>query len=461
MSGGSFSLRFALVIVSLAILHLFGVYHGRIAPHLMFALTLLLAASAASIFILAPRRSQTPEFKMASARVDLLTRIAACAFVVGAIGAFPGCPFVIWGMSLGPRLCFLGFVATACWFGFRRRALFVAVLTMVSILCRAPILVAGQLDPKTSDMLPLIVLACKRFLSGCNPYSYYLMPWKLPLTYLPATWLAFLPASFLGIDPRWFTVMLACGAIVVIFYAFPRSESDCMAGLRKLLFAMLMLSSLDLRFSAITPEPVFWIALSLFIFFLARDRHIPAAFAMGVCLAARQQAILLLPFYLVYLFKQLKGDSRWRCLALTLAVPILLCAPFVIDSPAEFVSGVYTRFGQFAMEKWINERAWENSLSFAPFFFEHGLHHALRPLVVSIQLLLYVLAIIRLRHLRDLLCLMGLSLLAFLLLSPIIWPYMFTPLLILLFGSFFAPRDSAEQTSSSRKQYPDERAHPS
>jgi len=458
LSGDSFRLRFALVIVSFATLHSFGVYHGRIAPSVMFLLTFVLSVAAASVLLLGLRRSPASECKMADARVELFSRIATCAFVIAAIGAFPGCPSVLWGMSLPVRLCFLALIAAACWFAFRRTSLFVAFLALVSVLCRAPIFSACRLDPKSSDMLPLIVLACKRFLSGCNPYSHYLMPWRLPLTYLPATWLPFLPACVLGIDPRWFTVLFACGAIVVIFYAFPISESICMAGLRKLLFAVLMLSSLDLRFSAITPEPVFWLALSLFIFFLARNKHIAAAFVMGVCLTARQQAILLLPFYLIYLFKRVSGNTRWRCLVLTLAVPTLLCVPFVIDSPAEFVSGVYTRFGAFALEKWINERAWENSLSFAPFFFEHGLHYVLRPLVVAMQLLLYVLAVIRLRQVKDLICFMGLSLLAFLLFSPIIWPYMFTPLLILLFGSFFAPRDGAESARSSGTQPPDERA---
>jgi len=446
------------MVVSFATLHWFGVYHGRTDAHLMFILTFLLAASASSVFILGLRRSPASECTMPAARVELFSRIAVSAFVVGAIGAFPGCPFVLWGMSLAARLWFLALVAAACWFAFRRTWLLVVILTLVSVLCRAPIFFASRLDPKTSDMLPLITLACKRFLSGCNPYSHYLMPWKLPLTYLPATWLPFLPAYFLGIDPRWFTVLFACGAIVVIFRAFPVSESDRMAGLRKLLFAMLMLSSLDLRFSAITPEPVFWLALSLFILSLARNRHIAAAFAMGVCLAVRQQAILLLPFYLIYLFRRVSGDSRWRCLVLTLAVPISLCVPFLIGSPAEFVSGVYTRFGPFALEKWINDRAWEHSLSFAPFFFEHGFHYVLSPLVVTMQLSLCVLAITRLRQLKDLLCFMGLSLLAFLLFSPIIWPYMFTPLLILLFGSFFATRDSAESAHSSGTRPPDERA---
>ena len=458
LSGGSFRLRFALVIVSFATLHVFGVYHGRIDPHLTFLLTLVLCVSASSAFVLGLVRSPATAQKMAEPKAMLLSRIAACVFVIAAIGAFPGCPFLLWGVSLPTRLCFLAVFAAACWLAFRRTWVFVVLLALASVLCRLPIFFASPLDPKTSDMLPLITLACKRFLSGANPYFHYLMPWTLPLTYLPATWLAFLPSHVLGIDPRWSTVLFSCAAVLVILRAFPISPSDPTAAPKKLLFAALMLSSLDLRFSAITPESVFWLALSLFILFLARDRHIEAAFAMGICLAARQQAILLLPFYLIYVFKRLSGDSRWRCLGLTLAVPTLLCLPFLIDSPAGFVSAVYTRFDPFALEKWINERAWENSLSFAPFFFEHQLHSVLKPIIAALQLVLYVLALRRLRRLSDLICFLGLSLLAFLLFSPIIWPYMFTPLLILLFGSFLAPRDLAESERSLETQVPDERA---
>ncbi|MBN2209405.1 MAG: hypothetical protein JW759_08935 [Candidatus Coatesbacteria bacterium] len=441
-------MRFALVTVSFATLHVFGVYHGRIDPHLMFLLTLVLSVSASLAFVVGLVSPSALVCKMAEPKVVLLSRIAAVLFVIAAIGAFPGCPFLLWGVSLPTRLCFLAVFAAACWVAFKRTWVFAALLALVSLLCRLPIFFAGPLDPKTSDMLPLITLACKRFLSGANPYFHYLMPWKLPLTYLPATWLAFLPGHVLGIDPRWSAVLFSCAAVLVVLDAFPISHTDPMAGPKRLLFAALMLSSIDLQFSAITPESFFWLALSLFILFLARDKHIEAALAMGVCLAARQQAILLLPFYLIYVFKQLSGDSRWRCLVLTFAIPILLCLPFLISSPAGFVSGVYTHFDPFALEKWINERAWENSLSFAPFSFEHQLHCGLKPIIAALQLALYLLALRRLRGLSDLICFLGLSLLAFLLFSPIIWPYMFTPLLILLFGSFIAPGDLAESERS-------------
>lgn len=434
LSVGKFSSRFALVIASIAALHILGLYYGRLNAYLMFCLTVLFAASTSLAFVLGRRGREPLSAGSVQPGNELFWRAATCGFVALAIGAFTGCPMFLGHRSLALGL--LALVVAACWLTFRRALSFASVLVFISLLCQASISLQAPLDPKHTDMLPLIKLACRRFLSGTNPYSHYLMPWDLPLTYLPATWLAFLPAYVLLIDPRFVTVLLCCSAILLVFGAFRLPDLDPNAGKAKLLLALVLFSSVTLRFSAITPGAVFWFLLSLFIVFVASERHIAAALTMGLCVASRQQAVLLLPFYAIFLFRRMDARAGWRCLLLAIAVPISLCLPFVIDSPHQFLDGIYGRFAPFAVEKWINERAWEKSLSFAPFFFQHGLEFLLKPIIAGTQLLILALAVRRLRELADLIDFMGLSLLSFLLFSPIIWPYMFTPLLILLLGSF-------------------------
>ncbi|RRR77234.1 MAG: hypothetical protein EI684_01745 [Candidatus Viridilinea halotolerans] len=75
------------------------------------------------------------------------------------------------------------------------------------------------LDPRQSDMLPLVQLALQNLTAGQSPYAIYTMPWELPLTYMPLTWLAYLPTYLLGLDLRLTNLvaeLVVLGAIVVL-----------------------------------------------------------------------------------------------------------------------------------------------------------------------------------------------------------------------------------------------------
>lgn len=446
--------------LSFTILHLFGVYYRGIGPCVMFFLVLLLAISASVTFCLNLREAGSTDAKRFLARADLAIGIIAAIYVVITIGFVPGCPLLIYGFPLVTKLVLLVLCATACLLSFRHSPVFASLVAALAILCRAPLWFSQPLNPANSDMLPLISLACKRFLSGQNPYSRYFLPWELPLTYLPAAWMPFLSTYILGIDPRWLVIALGTAAGLVIYRAFPGAGAERSDGLRKLFLALMLLSSIDLRYGSITPEPVFWLALACFVFALSRNQELMASVAMGICLCTRQQAVLFLPFYAIYLFKQRDILHAARMLTVCLAIPLLMCLPYLLTSPSNFTDGIYARFEFFSLEKWVTERTWEKELSFAPFFYEHNLYRLLKPTIVLIQLALIVLSLKRLRRLRDLVCFMGLSLLSFLVFSPVIWPYMYIPLLLLLFAAHFSPRSPASAGPGGNTRLQDGQASP-
>ncbi|MBN1593337.1 MAG: hypothetical protein JW941_08860 [Candidatus Coatesbacteria bacterium] len=435
MSGRSFWLRFILLVASYAVLHVFGLlFYGLSRPFLNVALTAILMLLTVTLLLLGLIKRADKMIDAVRPGNGLRWRILTCAFVALSVVFAPSCPAIKAGLSPLVRFLFLVLVVLLCWFSYRRTTAFVGLLAALSMICRAPI-AAAPIDPNHTDMLPLVLLACRRFLSGASPYMDYLMPWKLPLTYLPVIWLPFIPAEIFGLDPRWLSALFGCLAVIVLFRAFPVLERGPYAGAMKLLFAMFIFLSLDLQFGPTTPESVFWLALSLLVFSLSRDSDLGTAVAMGVCLATRQQAVFLLPLLVIYFFRRLGRREAMVSTALTVAVPLAVCLPFYIESPIRFFSGIYTRFGRFALQKWINDRVWEDALSFAPFFYEHGLQRILTPLVIALQLVLYGIALRCLKELSGLLSFMGLSMLLFLVLSPVIWPYMFTPLSILLAAS--------------------------
>ena len=52
------------------------------------------------------------------------------------------------------------------------------------------------------DMLPLVSAALQKFESGKSPYTTLYVPWPLPLTYPPLSFIPYLPFHYLGIDIR-------------------------------------------------------------------------------------------------------------------------------------------------------------------------------------------------------------------------------------------------------------------
>ena len=69
-----------------------------------------------------------------------------------------------------------------------------------------PIFEAEAINPKKSDIIPLIQLMVKRLFGegdGMPPYAVTNFGYKLPPTYLPMQWLPFVGAEVLGVDYRW------------------------------------------------------------------------------------------------------------------------------------------------------------------------------------------------------------------------------------------------------------------
>jgi hypothetical protein len=91
------------------------------------------------------------------------------------------------------------------------------------------------LHPGRSDMLPLIAAACREFLSGGFPYKVYALTHELALTYLPGLWGSFLPAAWLGVDPRFMNLLFLPLAVLIAKRSAPSLKAGpCSGSLDKL-----------------------------------------------------------------------------------------------------------------------------------------------------------------------------------------------------------------------------------
>src|SRR6201996_5181803 len=67
----------------------------------------------------------------------------------------------------------------------------------------------SPIDVTNADMLPIIKVMGERFIAGQHSHIYDIIPWIWHGTkpiYLPAMWLPYVPAIFMGIDMRWVAI---------------------------------------------------------------------------------------------------------------------------------------------------------------------------------------------------------------------------------------------------------------
>ena len=202
------------------------------------------------------------------------------------------------------------------------------------------------LTPMRSDMLPLIAVADARFLSGHFPYIVYTI-WNGTdfLTYLPLTWMAYLPASILHIDLRWMNVIFSLSAAGITYFSVSvrhRLYAAC------LLSAFLLLPYVQFRHELYSSLQ--WLVFAIAFRFCRRGRWLAASVALGCGAAASQLFWLIIPFFLLFLLLK----EGWRTCAVALALIVAAAAvwilPFLLAAPQQFLLCV---LGHWATTPWM------------------------------------------------------------------------------------------------------------
>ncbi len=187
-----------------------------------------------------------------------------------------------------------------------------------------------------SDMLPLIAAAVRRLVTGANPYGLYEIPHSVPLTYLPGAWLPFVPAVAFGLDPRVVQSLTTLAALALLVFAAPpsrRSITGCLAAL--FLFAPYVQYRHEIYLGTL------WLSLALTAFLHARGLSRSLGLALGWAVATSQFVWVILPVYVVQLYRK-DGARRTVFVAATsLATSLILAAPFLVLGPQEFGRGVF------------------------------------------------------------------------------------------------------------------------
>lgn len=317
-------------------------------------------------------------------------------------------------------------------------ALPVAAAVLAGLGLRAFDFAALPIDARRADMIPLVGAAVARLLDGHDPYVLYGMPWPLPLTYMPLTWLAYVPAALAGIDLRWTSTACELGLLALLWR---KARPDGRPLL--LVFAAWFTSTVMPYTDAITAMPVQSCALAAASVLVAtRSRAAPAA--VGAAAATTPLVGALAPLVVLGWWREGGG---WRLVAKRAAVAIavfaVLVVPWVVGNPRGFWVGPVRWFNNidgFPRRTWNQSHAWAWVPGLTGVFWTLGLERLLRPVQV---LLVGVIAVVVARASRPakpidpVVWLQGAlaTLVAFVAVNVIVWPYHYEPAVTLATGA--------------------------
>jgi hypothetical protein len=278
--------------------------------------------------------------------------------------------------------------------------IFVLVLAY-GVVVRFDIILTSPIDPNVADMLPLIRKAMAAFLSGDYPYQFYHLPWKLPLYYFPLLWLSYIPAHVLRLDIRIIGVLISAVLLFIFWHESRRArESAAPSSLKPLLVFLpgifFFLSPYTIFFTASGHSYPYWFCLAFFLYFLRNDKPAWAAVFLGLAVSTRQPAVILVPFYLIYLFKNFR---RKECLFLTALMAIsaaVLILPFFLVNPKAFLFDSLLGVEGELSYGWPTMILGSVGLTNAFFYF--GITRYLKIVQVTVLALIFGLALFKLRN---------------------------------------------------------------
>lgn len=292
------------------------------------------------------------------------------------------------------------------------------------------------LEPARGDMLPLVQQAIGNLLAGRSPYTTYSMPWELPLTYLPLTWLAYLPAFVAGIDLRWTNLVAEAGLLGAALFVCrqqPPERRQRATDSTLVLWAWIFLSPTVIRWDMVTSAPIGWAALAWTLALSVAGKNRASAVALGLAAATTPLIAVVAPLLALRWWRagglrELLGRG-----VMPAAIAALLLAPWFIWAPGPFLDGNVRWFNdlqRFPGQKWETEQTWATITGFSGFFWEWGREGWLKPIQAIAVAAIAGLYLARGATRVDLLGYATAALLVFTLFNPVLWPYLYNPALI-------------------------------
>ncbi len=216
---------------------------------------------------------------------------------------------------------------------------------------------AHPIDSRNSDIIPLIQIMCKRFLSGSYVYSMVTdFGYKLRATYLPAFWAPFTVANLTNIDYRWIAYSAWCIAALLLCIRSMKVSSPILRAMIPLVVfcSYYFLQRQNPGILEMTVELLISGYYMMLIVGLNQQNGVLQGIIISLCLLSRYSLVLWLPLYCFILF--VTHNRKQLCLSLTTVTIIVVIAyviPFLSKDWSIFYNG-YKYYDISANGEWTH-----------------------------------------------------------------------------------------------------------
>jgi len=224
--------------------------------------------------------------------------------------------------------------------------------------------------------------------------------------------MSYIPAVALRLDLRIVGIII-CAAIFFIFWQESRRRRGPIGGgpLESLLvfsLGVFFFISPYLIFFTATGHPYpYWLYLALYLYFLQNDRLALASVFLGLMISSRQPAIILVPFFIIYLSRNFRRGECFRWLSLSILSSAFFLLPFLLADPKAFLLDPL----HYIQPQWAGgmRAAILGSVGFTNIFYSLGISRWL-PLVQAVVMILFIwLALYKVRDKVSLFAYSGLA----------------------------------------------------
>lgn len=206
-------------------------------------------------------------------------------------------------------------------------------------------------DPSHSDVIPSIMHLASRFTEGKYPYTDITFPgyppgYVISPTYLPFTWLPYVPAELFHFDYRWIPVIALWLVAAYVFCRSVKRQSTFNTYGEALLVPVWSLVIWCMMAFAPEPPIAYTVESMIAAYYLLlaisinRKNQVLGGIALGLCLLSRYSILFWVPLYfLIIFFKRSKSSAIINALIVLAFFVFLYWLPFLRINPSLLVNG--------------------------------------------------------------------------------------------------------------------------
>ena len=259
----------------------------------------------------------------------------------------------------------------------------IILLTVVSLVVLIPLqgMIFHQypIAADKSDIIPLISIMVKRWLSGSYVYApSYDLGYLLSPTYLPLQWLPYTIAEVLHFDYRWISQLIWVIAFIILMSRVLKIDNFYLKLLVFVITYLLYYTIYDRERPMYVNTVEIMIAGYYMLFIMALNTHkvIYIAFAFTACILSRYSLILWMPLWAFVMWSSAQRKEMFKIMGITAVLVLLIyVVPFLSHDWHSFGRSIehYTRA---AVGEWqhLDERGLPcsiyNGVGFAHLFYE-------------------------------------------------------------------------------------------